>query len=961
MAKSTPMLRHQNGPLKGMARQYRQLKARFPDAILLFRLGDFYEMFEEDACLVSRQLGLVLTSRRFSKSVRLPMCGVPYRQLTTYVSKLLDLGHKVAIAEQMDGGFRKTRGLMRREVVRVITPGTVVEDALLAEKTQNFLVALAPRRPVQDPAGAAGWGLAAVDLSTGEFVTAQFEGDQAWSRLSEELDVLRPSEILLPADLIEDEAWTACLEGVRPARLSPVDPARFDTAAARECLLAHLGAVSLEPYGCEGLPLATAAAGAVLTYLQESQISGLAHLRDLETQHPEASVGLDAVTRRNLELTCPLRDGGIQGSPRRGTPREGTLLGVLDRTVTPMGARLLRRWIQQPLVDLERIHERLDAVDELCPHAIITPESSTCRDEGKAPFLRTDLRDSLAGLHDMERLVGRVGFGTANARDLAALRRTLERIPRIKALLAPTCSPRIRALDEGLDELQDVASLIRDALVENPPILLREGGLIRSGYHEELNRLRRTAAEGRDWLMAYEARERERTGIPTLRVRYNQVFGFFVEVPRSKSDQVPPEYERRATISHAERFTTPELQAREAEILSTEDRANELEYELFVELRQRVAVHTDRLQRAARVLAELDVLATLAEVAAHHGYTRPDVDDGAVIGIKEGRHPVVEWRMPGGARFVANDATLDTGDQRFVIITGPNMSGKSVYIRQVALIVLMAQMGSFVPARSARVGLVDRVFVRAGATDDISQGRSTFLVEMNETAYILRHATSRSLVVLDEVGRGTSTYDGMALAWAVGEDLHNRIAARTLFATHFHELTELADELDGARNASLAVKEQGHDVVFLYRLVEGGADRSYGVQVARLAGIPDHVIERAREVMERLTREQGAGGRRQEAGSRRQEAGSKGQEARPKIQDEGTVGQDAMVVGELRALYPAGKGQERAVPERLFVPADDEVVWAVLHELFGIDVANLTPVRALVILHEWQQRLRGER
>jgi len=934
MAKTTPMLR-----------QYRQLKARFPDAILLFRLGDFYEMFEDDARLVSRQLGLVLTSRRFSKGVRLPMCGVPYRQLTTYVSKLLALGHKVAIADQLEDA-RKARGLIRRDVVRVITPGTVVEEPLLAEKAQNFLVALAPRRPVQAPREASGWGLAAVDLSTGEFVTAQFEGARAWAQLSEQLDVLQPSELLLPADLIEDEAWITCLEGVRPARLSPVDPARFDPDVARECLLGHLGAVSLEPYGCEGLPLATAAAGAALHYLQDSQISErsaegsrqrLAHLRDLETYHPESSVGLDGVTRRNLELTRTLRDGG-----GRGGGQQSTLLGVLDRTLTAMGARLLRRWIQQPLVDLARIQERLDAVGELTSPIGGPPEAAGREVEGL--FLRTDLRDLLDGLHDVERLVGRVGFGTANARDLVALRRTLERIPCIKALLAGARSPRLLALDGDLDDLQDVAALIGKALVEAPPILLREGGLIRAGYHEKLGRLRRAAAEARDWLAEYEAQERERTGIPTLRVRYNQIFGFFVEVPRSKSDRVPSEYERRATISHAERFTTPQLQAREAEILSTEDRANELEYELFVELRREVAAHTGRLQRAARVLAELDVLAALAEVAAHHGYTRPIVDDGTAIQIEEGRHPVVEQVMPGGARFVANDTAVDAGGQCFLIITGPNMSGKSVYIRQVALIVLLAQMGSFVPARSAHIGLVDRIFVRAGASDDISRGRSTFLVEMGETAYILRHATARSLVVLDEVGRGTSTYDGMALAWAVGEDLYGRVAARTLFATHFHELTALADQLDGARNASLAVREQGQDVVFLYRLVEGGADRSYGVQVARLAGVPDHVVERAREVMGQLTGGQEVGGKKQDAGGEKE---------------------GAMALQEISAPYLAGEGQERSVrgrgaPGRLLVPAGDEVVWAVLRELFGLDVANLTPVRALVMVNDWQQRLRGE-
>jgi DNA mismatch repair protein MutS len=931
-----------------MLGQYRQLKSRFPDAILLFRLGDFYEMFEEDARLAARQLNLVLTSRRFSKKVRLPMCGIPYRQLTVYVSKLLALGHKVAVADQLEEAGQ-TRRLIRRDVVRVITPGTVVEEALLPQKAQNFLVALAPRCPTLSPQGTAGWGLAAVDLSTGEFVTTQLEGEQAWTRLLEELDVLQPSEILLPADLAGDEEWTAGLAAIRRmyssalypsalARLSPVDPACFEPAAARERLLDQLSAVSLEPYGCEGLPLATAAAGAVLSYLQDSQVSdrsaeaswqGLAHLRDLQTYHPEATVGLDAVTRRNLELTCTLRDGAVQGS----------LLGVLDRTVTPMGARLLRRWIQQPLLDLQRIHERLDAVEELCSSPSLPSPPSP---PSPPSFLRPDLRDRLDGLHDVERLVGRIGFGTANARDVAALRRTLERIPAIRRLLEKATSAHLQALRDDLDELQDVAALIKETLVDHPPILLRDGGLIRAGCHDELARLRQAAAEGRDWLAAYEAQERERTGIPTLRVRYNQIFGFFVEVPRSKSGRVPPEYERRATITHAERFVTPELQAHEAAILSAEERANELEYELFVGLRQRVAAHTERLQRAARVLAELDVLAALAETAAHCGYTRPVVDDGSLIEIQEGRHPVVEQMLPGGVRFVANDTALDGAGPRFLIITGPNMSGKSVYIRQVALTALMAQVGSFVPARAARLGLADRIFVRAGATDDIAQGRSTFLVEMSETAYILRHATSRSLVVLDEVGRGTSTYDGMALAWAVGEDLHDRIGARTLFATHFHELTALADELDGARNAQMAAKEQGQQVVFLYRLVEGGADRSYGVQVARLAGVPEHVVERAREVMEQLSRDQGPGIRDQGLVIRDLEAGGRKEE-------------EARELREIRAPYLPVEGQER-----LLVPVDDEAVWQVVRELFGLDIANLTPVQALVVLNELQRQLRGD-
>jgi len=916
MADATPMLK-----------QYRQLKKRFPDAILLFRLGDFYEMFDEDARLISKQLGLVLTGRRFSKTVKMSMCGVPYRQLSVYVSKLLEKGHKVAVADQMESAG-KSRGLIAREIVRVITPGTVVEESLLAEKSQNFLAALAPSENV--------WGLAAVDLSTGEFVTAQFSGPEGWTQLLEEMNVLRPTELLLPTPLVADEAWLAGLGDVRPARLSPVDPTRFDPADARQRLLTHFAAASLDAYGCAGLPQATAAAGAILAYLQENQLSDLAHLTGLTTYRAEACVGLDPVTRRNLELTATLRDGRVQGS----------LLAVLDRTTTAMGARLLRRWIQQPLLELAPIVERLDAVEELAGRqtadrrrqtadggaqtdddAIHNSQFTIHNSPFPPPFLRADLRKLLDGVHDMERSVGRVGFGTANARDLAGLRRTLSRIPRIKGLLTDAQSPRLAALNGELDPLQDVAGLISGALVDDPPILLKEGGLIRPGFHEELGRLRGAAADGRDWLTVYEAEERERTGIPTLRVRYNQIFGFFVEVPRSKSSLVPAEYERRATITHAERFVTPALRSREAEILAAEDRANELEYELFVELRQQVAAHSQRLLAAARLLAELDVLAALAESAVQQNYCRPVVDDGNTIQIEEGRHPVVEQLLTEGKRYVPNDITLDGEGRRMLILTGPNMSGKSVLTRQVVLTVLMAQMGSFVPARSAHIGLVDRIFVRAGASDDITQGRSTFLVEMDETAYILRHATARSLVVLDEVGRGTSTYDGMALAWAVGEELHDGIGCRSLFATHFHELTALADQLPGASNASLAVREQGQEVVFLHRLVEGGADRSYGVQVARLAGVPAHVIERARAVMARLE-------------------GERKRQSVPQAEP-------PLALAEVSPVYRTGG--------EVLGSADDELSWAVLAELFRLDVANLTPMRALLLVNEWQQRLRERR
>lgn len=910
-----------------MLHQYRQLKQRYPDALLFFRLGDFYELFEDDAKTAARELGLVLTSRRFSKQVRLPMCGVPYRTATSYVARLLKRGHKVAIAEQLEDA-RRVKGLVKRDVVRIITPGTIVEEDLLPDKAQNFLAAIvfgdwssdgddAGRAPgPKTPEAKASisniprFGLATIDLSTGEFAATEGSGLLA---LSQELHRIQPSEIVLPERIMGDEAWTEWLRanmGSRqePGRLSSVPDTEWIPETARARLNLHFGVDSPERHGRGGQPLAEAAAGAALFYLQANHISDLAHLRALTIYSLADFVTLDATTCRNLELTCTLREGRTEGS----------LLNILDHTETAMGARLLRRWMHQPLLDMARINARLDAIEEL-----VSPLEE--RGAG-SPFLRTDLRKLLGGMYDVERLVGRVGFGSANARDLVALRRSLSRIPRVKALLAGVRSARLRALDANLDELSDVTALLASALVETPPILIREGGLIRSGYHIGLDNLRLAAAEGRDWLTAFEAAERKRLDIPNLRVKYNQIFGFFIEVTKSHLGKVPPEYERRATVRSAERFVTPELKVRESEILAAEDRADDLEYDLFVNLRRQVAAESDRLLAAARVLAELDTLAALAEVAARYSYVRPQVDDGGLIDIRDGRHPVVERTLHGDKSpdaaqdrlFVPNDTRLGA-DERLLIITGPNMAGKSVLVRQVALTVLMAQMGSFVPANSARIGMADRIFTRIGATDDIAQGRSTFLVEMSETAHILSQATHRSLVILDEVGRGTSTYDGMSLAWAVATDLHDRVKARTLFATHYHELTELPDHLPAAKNYNLAVTERDGEVIFLRRLVPGGANRSYGLHVARLAGVPDHVVDHAQEIMARLAS-------KKEKGEGREE----------------------------RALKVV-----REISEGLLLPADDGFVWQVIREMYGLDIANLTPVQALVMVNEWQSRLRG--
>lgn len=893
--------------LTPMLEQYRRLKLRHPDALLLFRLGDFYELFEEDARIAARELQLVLTSRSFSKDVRLPMCGVPHHSVTSYIARLIERGYKVAVVEQLEDP-RKVKGLVKRDIVRVITPGTVVEEELLKGGRENFLVAIARRKQE--------YGLAFVELSTGEFATCQIAGPGAWDLLVEELHRLRPSEYLLPEGFSREERARQAFLEIGPARISPLDERHFDPDVARVRLLEHFGVVSLEAFGCEGLPLAIAASGAILQYLKENQPSdstSLVHIQRLVTYSLEGYMLLDGITRRNLELTESLRDGSARGS----------LFDVLDHTVTPMGRRLLRRWINQPLLDLSRIRERLDAVEELVTNNLF----------------RGDLRAALEGMSDVERLAGRIGFGNANARDLIALKRSLLRLPRIKEVLQRAHAGRLVSLRESLDDLRDVSQVIEEAIVEDPPIELTEGGLIKPGYSDALDHLRDVAARGKRWLAELEEAERARTGIKSLRIRYNEVFGFFLEVPRSQSHLVPPEYERRATITHAERFVTPELRAKEGEILGAEERVKDLEYELFVEVRSKVAREVGRLQGTARTLAELDVLAALGEAATRYGYVRPEVDDGDVIEIREGRHPVVERYLPDGRRFVPNDTTLNLNDHRLLILTGPNMSGKSVFIRQVALIVLMAQMGSFVPASHARIGLVDRIFSRVGATDDISQGRSTFLVEMSETSYILHHATPRSLVILDEVGRGTSTYDGISLAWAVAEYLHNQVGARTLFATHFHELTFLAGkpydrgalpgqtgkrfgrglfplrgaQLPGAKNYTMAVKEQGSEIVFLYQVVPGATDRSYGIHVARLAGIPAAVTTRAEEILHSLEQANGA--------------------------------------------IPPREERRGVVP----FPRHGDVRAKVLDTLARVDIASTTPLEALNLLYQLQQQVREAR
>lgn len=889
--------------LTPMLKQYREIKARYPNALVFYRLGDFYELFDEDAKIGARALGLVLTRRRFSKEVRLPMAGVPHHQINGYIARLIDQGYMVAVADQLEDS-RQARGLVKRGVTRVVTPGTVMDDSLLRGRVENFLAAIAVAKRGAD--GRA-FGLALVDVSTGEFSTTTLAGPEAGAALLEELARAAPREAVLPPALLDDPDFCADLRALSIARLSPLEPADFEPETAAARLRAHFGVASLEAFGCDAQesPLAVAAAGAALHYLKTNQLSDLAHLNRLRTYHLAEHMALDSVTRRNLELIETLRGGA----------GPGTLYHTLNQTETAMGARLLRRWLLQPLLTPDRIQARLDAVEVLIDNA----------------FLRHDLRAALHGLHDVERLVGRIGFGNANGRDLNALRRVLRRVPRIKQLLgeAGPTAPLLARLNEDLDPLVDVADLIGRAIVEEPPILVTEGGLIKPDFHPDLAALLDEAAAGRSWLAEYEAAERERSGIKNLRVKYNQVFGFFIEVTKSNLKLAPDDYERRATVTNAERFVTPELKAKEAAILAAEDRARALEYELFSQVRSQVAAEAGRLRQTASALAALDTLAALAEVGARHGYVKPVVDQSTVIELAEARHPVVEQTLPGEQPFVPNDCRLDEA-QRLLILTGPNMSGKSVFIRQVALAALLAQVGSFVPAAAARIGLVDRIFTRAGASDDISQGRSTFLVEMSETGQILRHATPRSLVILDEVGRGTSTYDGLAIAWAVAEDIHTRLGARCLFATHFHELTALGELLPHARNYTMAVHEKEGEVIFLRRIVAGGADRSYGVHVARLAGLPERVVARARTILGQL------------------EGGQP--PVRPEPEPAARALREASPAYRVAALRP--------VDDETLLPADDALIWGLIRELVRLDVANLTPVEALVRLNEWQLKLR---
>ena len=799
--------------LTPMMRQYLELKEKYSDCLLFFRLGDFYEMFFDDAKTAARELELVLTGRDCGLEERAPMCGVPYHSVDVYINRLIEKGYKVAICEQMEDPAL-AKGLVERDVIRIITPGTVIEERMLDEGRNNYIVS------IHMDGGRIGFAYA--DVSTGGFFACELEGERALTQLTDELARLQPTQIIAGEGLFLQPLL--CKRLSSQYYLERYQDRAFQTAAARERLLRHFHVASLQGFGCEGLPAAISAAGALMQYLEETQKNALSHIHTLRMLNRSSYMNLDAATRRNLELTQPLQHGGS---------RKNTLLYLLDRTKTAMGSRLLRDWIDRPLQNAGAIVRRQEAVAAL---AADMPA-------------RRSLQEQLAGVYDIERLCSRIVYGSINGRDCIALRNSLRAIPAVQQLLQALAADPLREDAAALDPMEDIAALLAAAIAEEPPAGVKDVCVIRDGYNSEVDQLRSIQHGSRQWLADFEAAERERTGIRNLRVGYNRVFGYYIEITKSNLSQAPYEYERKQTLANAERFITPELKQMEEKILGAGERLIALEYELFQAVREALLAVTDRLQHNAALIARLDVYQSFAEVAVSNRYCRPHIREDGVIRIVDGRHPVVERTLR--EEFVPNDVQLDNAENRLLIITGPNMAGKSTYMRQVALITLMAHIGSFVPAREADIALVDRIFTRVGASDDLSAGQSTFMVEMSEVANILNNATAQSLLILDEIGRGTSTFDGLSIAWSVLEHIADPAlcGAKTLFATHYHELTELEGKLPGVKNYRVTVKEMGEDILFLRRIVRGGADRSFGIQVARLAGLPEAVLARARQIL----------------------------------------------------------------------------------------------------------------
>lgn len=873
--------------LSPMMQHYVATKEEYKDCILFYRLGDFYEMFFDDAVKVSRELELTLTGKDCGLEERAPMCGIPYHAADTYINRLVEKGYKVAICEQMEDP-KQAKGIVKREVVRVVTPGTTLDAQGLDESKNNYIMCIVC---VGDS-----FGISLADISTGECMVTELDKER---KLLDEINKFMPAEIICNQAFLVSGVDTEDLRSRLGICINPLEDWYFDDDLCRRTLTEHFHTSTIEGLGIADYESGTIAAGALFQYLYETQKSDMAHMTSLTPYVTDRFMLIDSSSRRNLELVETLRE----------KQKRGSLLWVLDKTKTAMGARLLRSYVEQPLIDAEEIEGRLSAVEALCDQAMI----------------RDEIREYLQPVYDLERLISRISYQSANPRDLISFKTSLQMLPFLKQLLHSFPDGMLKELDDELDDLSDLQELIEAAIEDEPPFAMKEGGIIKDGYNETVDKYRNAKKEGKQWLSELEASEREKTGIRTLKVKFNKVFGYYIEVTNSFKDQVPDYYTRKQTLTNAERFITPKLKELEDMILGAEDRLYALEYELFCKVRDAVAKEVVRIQRTAHAIAKLDVFASLSFVAGRNQYVRPKLNTKGVIDIRDGRHPVVERMIPNDM-FISNDTFLDNQDHRLSIITGPNMAGKSTYMRQTALIVLMAQIGSFVPAREADIGICDRIFTRVGASDDLASGQSTFMVEMTEVANILRNATSRSLLILDEIGRGTSTFDGLAIAWAVIEHVADPklLGAKTLFATHYHELTELEGKLPGVHNYCIAVKEKGDDIVFLRKIVRGGADKSYGIQVARLAGVPESILKRAKELVEQLS--------------------------------------DADITAAVKDLAAAGTGKKPAVSfddmdmqqMSLFDTVQDD---SIIEEIRELDISNLTPMDALNTLYRLQNKI----
>ena len=804
-----------------MMQHYLATKEKYKDCVLFYRLGDFYEMFFDDAVNISQELELTLTGKECGQEERAPMCGIPYHAAESYISKLIENGHKVAICEQLEDP-KTAKGIVKRDVIRVVTPGTVTESNLLEEKRNNYIMSILKKGTF--------FGIAVCDISTGDFFATEIKEENNFQMLLDEISRYSPSEIVVNKMLYDCEEEINSINQRFKVYVSTEDEEKFSEDV--QAIYRNYTLVTDNDEVIESIDdklFAISAINGLVSYIQDTQKTDLNHINKIVIYSITKYMSLDINARRNLEITEKLRDKS----------KKGTLLWVLDKTSTSMGGRLLRRWLSNPLIDVKEINNRLNSVKELKEDVI----------------LKGELTSRLKGVYDIERLAGKISYGSANARELNSLKASSERLPEIKRLIANTTSPMLKDLYENMDTLEDIYKLIDSAIVEDPPISVTDGGIIKLGYNEEIDKLKTAMIQGKNWLIELEAKEREETGIKGLKVGYNKVFGYYIEVTKSNLSLVPDRYIRKQTLTNGERYITEELKELEGQVLGAEEKVTALEYNAFVEIRTKIKENIERIQRAANIVATLDVLCSLATVAEDMNYCMPDVDNSGIIDIKEGRHPVIEKMLPSGS-FIANDTYMDKDENRLAIITGPNMAGKSTYMRQIALITLMAQIGSFVPATSAHIGVVDKIFTRVGASDDLSMGQSTFMVEMMEVATILKEATSNSLVVLDEIGRGTSTYDGLSIAWAVAEYIADkkRCGAKTVFATHYHELIDLENKLEGVKNYSVAVKEKGEDVIFLRKIVKGGTDESYGVHVARLAGVPKVVTKRANDILKSIER-----------------------------------------------------------------------------------------------------------